>query len=331
MGLVRTTPGSMGWDGLCAARHVAPLEPDTGGAGRVDGPGPSHRGHGRRAARLGGTHAIWRTDRLATVIVRARGTCRRASPRWPSTTERSSSPVRRGAATAKGRSRRRSATPRAGGGAPSSDHESRGGPTARLDRFLRWTGRRPTSAAPPRARRRRSASWPTPSRCWTCRRCRSRPPSPSSGTGRRQRHGRLPGQPLLGAAGTVRGRPSSCDTGWRLDPWRSMPLRELSWSPTGWPPLGRDRRAHPRAPGRLESVVLVQLHHGPARATPRPTGHRGPSRLAEAARLLGAEGREVTVDLQGYADLVEGDPMSDNSALSGGPQPPGLPADGRRR
>jgi hypothetical protein len=28
--------------------------------------------------------------------------------------------------------------------------------------------------------------------------------------------------------------------------------------------------------------------------------------LAEAARLLGAEGREVTVDLQDYADLIEG-------------------------
>ena len=32
----------------------------------------------------------------------------------------------------------------------------------------------------------------------------------------------------------------------------------------------------------------------------------GPQALAEAARLLGAEGRDVTVDLQDYADLIEG-------------------------
>ena len=49
MGLVRASPGPMGRDRLCPARHVAPLEPDPGGPRRVDGPGPSHRGHGRRA------------------------------------------------------------------------------------------------------------------------------------------------------------------------------------------------------------------------------------------------------------------------------------------
>jgi hypothetical protein len=32
----------------------------------------------------------------------------------------------------------------------------------------------------------------------------------------------------------------------------------------------------------------------------------GPESLAEAARLLGNEGREVMVDLQDYADLIEG-------------------------
>lgn len=32
----------------------------------------------------------------------------------------------------------------------------------------------------------------------------------------------------------------------------------------------------------------------------------GPGALAEAARLLGTEGRDVTVDLQDYADLIEG-------------------------
>ena len=32
----------------------------------------------------------------------------------------------------------------------------------------------------------------------------------------------------------------------------------------------------------------------------------GPESLAEAARLLGLEGREVTVDLADYAALIEG-------------------------
>ncbi len=55
----------------------------------------------------------------------------------------------------------------------------------------------------------------------------------------------------------------------------------------------------------LESVVLSSF------TTARPCDTKanrppGPESLAEAARLLGTEGREVTVDLSGYADLVEG-------------------------
>ena len=55
----------------------------------------------------------------------------------------------------------------------------------------------------------------------------------------------------------------------------------------------------------LESVVLSSF------TVARPCDTKanrppGPESLAEAARLLGLEGREVTVDLQGYADLVEG-------------------------
>jgi len=55
----------------------------------------------------------------------------------------------------------------------------------------------------------------------------------------------------------------------------------------------------------LESVVLSSF------TTARPCDTKanrppGPESLAEAARLLGTEGREVTVDLQGYADLIEG-------------------------
>jgi transposase len=55
----------------------------------------------------------------------------------------------------------------------------------------------------------------------------------------------------------------------------------------------------------LESVILSSF------TTARPCDTKanrppGPESLAEAARLLGAEGREVTVDLQDYAALIEG-------------------------
>ena len=55
----------------------------------------------------------------------------------------------------------------------------------------------------------------------------------------------------------------------------------------------------------LEKVVLSAF------TTARPCNAKanrppGPQALAEAARLLGTEGRDVTVDLQDYADLVEG-------------------------
>jgi transposase len=55
----------------------------------------------------------------------------------------------------------------------------------------------------------------------------------------------------------------------------------------------------------LETVVLSSF------TTARPCDTKanrppGPESLAEAAKLLGVEGREVTVDLQDYADLIEG-------------------------
>jgi transposase len=55
----------------------------------------------------------------------------------------------------------------------------------------------------------------------------------------------------------------------------------------------------------LESVILSSF------TTARPCDTKanrppGPESLAEAARLLGAEGREVTVDLADYAALIEG-------------------------
>ena len=62
----------------------------------------------------------------------------------------------------------------------------------------------------------------------------------------------------------------------------------------------------------LEKAVLSAF------TTARPCNAKanrppGPQALAEAARLLGAEGRDVTVDLQDYADLIEGTDMKDAS------------------
>jgi hypothetical protein len=59
--------------------------------------------------------------------------------------------------------------------------------------------------------------------------------------------------------------------------------------------------AHHRA---LETVVLSQF------TTARPCDRKanrppGAAALAEAARLLGPEGRDVVVDLSRYAELVE--------------------------
>jgi len=61
----------------------------------------------------------------------------------------------------------------------------------------------------------------------------------------------------------------------------------------------------PEHRGALESVILSSF------TVARPCDTKanrppGPESLAEAARLLGTEGREVTVDLQDYADLIEG-------------------------
>ncbi len=61
----------------------------------------------------------------------------------------------------------------------------------------------------------------------------------------------------------------------------------------------------PEHRGALESVILSSF------TVARPCDTKanrppGPESLAEAARLLGTEGREVTVALQDYADLIEG-------------------------
>jgi transposase len=81
---------------------------------------------------------------------------------------------------------------------------------------------------------------------------------------------------------------------------------------------GRVLATHRLAPTGARTVVRTPEHRSALEAvvlssftTQRPCETKanrppGPSALAEAARLCGTEGREVTVDLQAYADLIEG-------------------------
>ena len=304
MGLVRTAPGSLGWDGLCAARHPAPLQPDPRGAGRVDGPGPPRRSHGRRAAALrwdaahledrpaGHGHPTRHEGRAGQLrpcgqALRGHRRAVSAPTRQPQRGGRGRRPIHLGPVVALPQCR-----------------QSRGGPA--LPRPLpRRSGRCPRTPHAPAAQRRRSANWPTPSRCWACRRSRSRPPSPSSG-----RSTTTPPSPS-GATATrshpaCPGPSSNSATAWRPRPWRSMPPRAPSSSPTVWHPLGRRPSCAPRSTGPRWSRWCSPASPRPDPCDTKANRPPGPESLAEAARLLGAEGREVTVDLQGYADLVEG-------------------------
>jgi transposase len=76
--------------------------------------------------------------------------------------------------------------------------------------------------------------------------------------------------------------------------------------------------AHRLAPAGAGAIVRTPAHHTELESavlssftTARPCDRKanrppGPEALAEAARLLGPEGRDVVVDLARYADLVEG-------------------------
>jgi hypothetical protein len=76
--------------------------------------------------------------------------------------------------------------------------------------------------------------------------------------------------------------------------------------------------AHRLAPAGAGAIVRTPEHHRALEAvvlssftTERPCDRKanrppGPEALAEAARLLGPEGRDVVVDLDRYAELIEG-------------------------
>ncbi len=83
-------------------------------------------------------------------------------------------------------------------------------------------------------------------------------------------------------------------------------------------PSGRELVSHRLAPEGAGTIVRTPEHRSALEAvvlssftTERPCDAKanrppGPEALAEAAKLLGAEGRDVVVDLSRYAELVEG-------------------------
>ena len=122
------------------------------------------------------------------------------------------------------------------------------------------------------------------------------------------------------SAGTAtRSRPASpmracsCATAWARRPSRSTRPPVRCWPRTGSrrPARGASCAAPSSAPRSSGSCCPRSPPTGPA--TARPTGRPAPDALAEAARLLGNEGRAVVVDLAAYAALVEGASMSENS------------------
>jgi hypothetical protein len=163
------------------------------------------------------------------------------------------------------------------------------------------------------AGRRRAAAGPT-GRALPGHR-RGHPP------GGHRRYGGLPRQPLLRPA-----RPDRLAAG-AASPARHRHTRGVLGGgiAAGNPSSGTSQRrpAGPYAEHRtaLEGVVLGAF--STARPCQRKGNHPpGPAALAEAARLLGPAGREVTVDLGRYAELVGG--------VVGGADVATRPSDGER-
>jgi DNA replication protein DnaC len=73
VGLVRAPPGAVGWHRVRAARQPAALGAGPWGAGRGDRPAHLVEAIDGVLRRFGGTARVWRTDRLATVVVPGTG------------------------------------------------------------------------------------------------------------------------------------------------------------------------------------------------------------------------------------------------------------------
>ena len=281
--------------------------------------------------RLGGTARIWRTDRLATVIVP--GT-RDVQPSFAPVAKHYGAVVE-------------PCPPRRGNRKGSVESSVRylgrwwRTMTARHPRrrsvagqVLRRPGRCPANAAPPagarttvgRAGRRRAAAGaaaaPFPATIIVSRRVVAA-----------ERDGRVPRELLLGAA-----RPGRRDG--VAAPPASAPRRSRSHTAAGalagHAPARPGRRGNPRphrrAPRRAGDRWCCPHSPPPGHATRkanRPPGPAGPGRGGPAARR---RGRDVTVDLAATTpSWSKATAMSDASIYQQAPRPPGLPAPDRRR
>ncbi len=302
MGLVRASPGPMGRDRLCPARHVAPLERDRGVLAESMDQAHLIEAMDGVLRRLGGTPRVWRTDRLATVI--RPGAKRRPGDVCPGgqalPSYRRALSARRGnrkgaveaaVSYTSGRwwrslgaksPRRPSSCSTGSSGAP--------GDAQTTARRLRGeddggrTGRRRAVVG--------SADAPFPATVIV-----ERPVDDNATVAfRGNRYSVQPG--LSGTTLELRRRLATSTLQVHAASGALLVSHRLAPSDAGT--IVRTRASNGSGVGRP-----VQLHHGPTLRHQGQSAARSES-LAEAARLLGTEGREVTVDLSGYADLVEG-------------------------
>ena len=165
----------------------------------------------------------------------------------------------------------------------------------------RWPGSAP--ARQPRAPARPWASWPTPSRCW------SLPAAPYPATVEVTR--RVGADATVGFRGNRYSVPPGL-SGTELTLRHRLGTATLEVCSAAGSLLAGHRLAvagagavvrTPTHRAALEAVVLGAFTT--ARPCERKGNHPpGPAALAAAARLLGPQGREVTVDLHRYAELA---------------------------
>ena len=252
--------------------------------------------------RLGGTAHVWRTDRLASVIVPGTADVQASfapvAKHYGAIVE--PCPPRRGNRKGSVESSVRFCSGRWWRTLSAKDPESA---QISLDRFLAGTG-------DARPRRSSDGTRTTVGALADAEPLMALPWAPYPGHHLRrahrgrQRHGGVSGQPLFGAAGTdglgVRGETAAVHP----DPRDPQPLGRPAGSPRpGAAGIGDPARL-PEHHAALEAAVLGAF------TTARPCDRKanrppGPEALAEAARLLGTDGRDVVVDLAAYAALVE--------------------------
>ena len=253
--------------------------------------------------RLGGTAHVWRTDRLATVIVP--GT-RDVQPSFAPVAKHYGAivepcPPRRGNRKGSVESSVRFCSGRWWRTMTAKDPESA---QISLDRFLATTGDVPSSPGRRTASARRSERWLMPSRSWRFHGRRSQPRYSVERTVadnaavafRGNRYSVPPG--LSGAVMELRHRLGTASMEVHSPSGALVATHLLA--PAGAGVLQRS----PEHRAALEAAVLEAF------TTQRPCDRKanrppGPEALAEAARLLGPEGTDPTVDLDTYAALVE--------------------------